>query len=94
MHGELPKQIWAKASERKRRTFVIGLIVIVSAAALIYFFTGSSDQRAGRGRFQPDATVPVLVAPAAKADVPVYLDAVGTTKALNTVTVSPQVDGK
>src|SRR6185312_3809791 len=27
-------------------------------------------------------------------DVPVYLDAVGTTKALNTVTVRPQVDGK
>jgi multidrug efflux system membrane fusion protein len=26
--------------------------------------------------------------------VPVYLDGVGTTKALNTVTVRPQVDGK
>ena len=38
--------------------------------------------------------MPVLVAPAAKADVPVYLDAVGTIKALNTVTVRPQVDGK
>src|SRR5262249_58417276 len=29
-----------------------------------------------------------------RADVPVYLDAVGTIKALNTVTVTPQVDGK
>jgi multidrug efflux system membrane fusion protein len=29
-----------------------------------------------------------------RADVPVYLDAVGTIKALNTVTVRPQVDGK
>jgi multidrug efflux system membrane fusion protein len=38
--------------------------------------------------------VPVLVAAATKADVPVYLDAVGTTRALNTVTVRPQVDGK
>ena len=36
----------------------------------------------------------MLVAPAARADVPVYLDAVGTIKALNTVTVRPQVDGK
>ncbi len=36
----------------------------------------------------------MLVAAAAKADVPVYLDAVGTIKALNTVTVRPQVDGK
>ena len=38
--------------------------------------------------------MPVLAAAAAKADVPVYLDAVGTIKALNTVTVRPQVDGK
>jgi multidrug efflux system membrane fusion protein len=38
--------------------------------------------------------VPVLAAAAASADVPVYLTAVGTTKALNTVTVRPQVDGK
>ena len=38
--------------------------------------------------------MPVLAAAAAKADVPVYLDGVGTIKALNTVTVRPQVDGK
>ena len=36
----------------------------------------------------------MLAATAASADVPVYLTAVGTTKALNTVTVRPQVDGK
>ena len=94
MHGELPKQIWARTSRRNRRTFVIGLIAIVAAATLIYVFTGSSDQRAGRGRFAADGPVPVLVAAVTRADVPVYLDAVGTTKALNTVTVRPQVDGK
>ena len=38
--------------------------------------------------------MPVLATAAKTADVPVYLDAVGTIKALNTVTVSPQVDGK
>jgi multidrug efflux system membrane fusion protein len=38
--------------------------------------------------------VPVLATPARIADVPVYLDSVGTIKALNTVTVRPQVDGK
>jgi multidrug efflux system membrane fusion protein len=36
----------------------------------------------------------VLATAAKLADVPVYLDGVGTTKALNTVTVRPQVDGK
>ena len=38
--------------------------------------------------------MPVLAARAARADVPVYLGAVGTVKPLNTVTVRPQVDGK
>ena len=38
--------------------------------------------------------MPVLAAAAEVADVPVYLDGVGTTKALNTVTVRPQVDVK
>ena len=38
--------------------------------------------------------VPVLAATARLADVPVNLDGVGTAKALNTVLVRPQVDGK
>ena len=94
MHGELPKQIWAKTSSRNRRYLAIGSIVIVVAATLIYVFSGSSQQRRASGRFAAEGPVPVLVAPVARANVPVYLDAVGTTKALNTVTVRPQVDGK
>ena len=38
--------------------------------------------------------VPVLSIDARTADVPVYLDGVGTARALNTVTVRPQVEGK
>jgi len=95
MHGELPKQIWAKTSTRNRRYLAIGLIAIVVAATLIYFFTGSSEQQRRAGRLGADnGPVPVLAASAQKADVPVYLDAVGTIRALNTVTVRPQVDGK
>ena len=40
------------------------------------------------------AGVPIDTTTAHIADVPVYLDGVGTTQALNTVTVSSQVDGK
>jgi multidrug efflux system membrane fusion protein len=97
MHGELPKQLWAQTTTRnKRRVFIIGLIVIALLTALVYYFTGSTEQaRRTGGRFGGDSgPVPVLVAAAAKADVPVYLDGVGTTKALNTVTVRSQVDGK
>jgi multidrug efflux system membrane fusion protein len=57
-------------------------------------FSGSPAPQ-NRSRFGAEnGPVPILVAAAAKSDVPVYLDAVGTIKALNTVTVSPQVDGK
>ena len=38
--------------------------------------------------------MPVLAATPHIADVPVYLDGVGTVKAMNTVTVRAQVDGK
>lgn len=95
MHGEFPKQILAKARSGTRRTFAIAFILIVLAAALYYLFSPSAPQQRRGGRFAAgEGPVPVLVAPAARADVPVYLDAVGTIKALNTVTVRPQVDGK
>jgi membrane fusion protein, multidrug efflux system len=94
MHGELPKALSAKAGSRSRRYLAIGLVVIVIAATLIYVFTAAPPTQQRRGRFAANGPVPVLVVAAARADVPVYLDAVGTTKALNTVTVRPQVDGK
>src|SRR6201996_8894464 len=43
---------------------------------------------------RPDLPVPVLAATPRIQDVPVYLEGVGTVKALNTVTVRAQVDGK
>jgi membrane fusion protein, multidrug efflux system len=43
---------------------------------------------------RPDLPVPVLAAMPRTLDVPVYLDGVGSVKALNTVTVRSQVDGK
>ncbi len=51
---------------------------------------GGRGSRALRG----DGPVPVLAAVAKKADVPVYFDGVGSSRALNTVTVKAQVDGK
>src|SRR6201995_5082251 len=49
--------------------------------------------KAGPGA-RPDLPVPVLAATPRIQDVPVYLDGVGTVRALNTVTVRSQVDGK
>jgi len=82
-----------------RRFLAIG-IVFALVAGVAYYITQQQPQKAktgggGGGRFARtnDGPVPVLVAPAQTSDVPVYLDGVGTSKALNTVTVRPQVDG-
>ncbi|MGE3149255.1 MAG: efflux RND transporter periplasmic adaptor subunit [Pseudorhodoplanes sp.] len=75
-------------------SFIIGAALVIAVAA--YLYHAPSGQQTGPGRFRAggEGPVPVLVANVATADVPIYLDGVGTTRALNTVTVRPQVDGK
>jgi multidrug efflux system membrane fusion protein len=85
----------------KRRIIVtlLGSLVIAGVAA-VYFSPWQQAQqvawpkrKGGGGPGAPDA-VPVVAVDAKLADVPVYLDGVGTARALNTVTVRAQVDGK
>jgi multidrug efflux system membrane fusion protein len=75
-------------------TMVLGVLVV---AGVVYFVNAYQPQKQSPGNSfranRPNA-VPVLASAVKVADVPVYLDGVGTTKALNTVTVRPQVDGK
>jgi multidrug efflux system membrane fusion protein len=91
---------------RSGRTIAIVIVglVIVTAVAVYWppWQTPAQQQQQGKGfarkkgggGVQPGEAVPVLSIDARTADVPVYLDGVGTAKALNTVTVKPQVDGK
>lgn len=51
-------------------------------------------QGKGQGGQGQDTPVPVTVEPVVKQDVPVYLTALGTVQALNTVTINPQVSGQ
>ena len=83
-----------------RRTIVLLIagLVIAGVVAVYYMPQGQQTQAASKGgrRGGGPATepVPVLASSARAADVPVYLDGVGTARALNTVTVRSQVDGK
>ncbi|MFL6824658.1 MAG: efflux RND transporter periplasmic adaptor subunit [Xanthobacteraceae bacterium] len=85
----------------KRRITVLMIAAAVIAAVVgVYYMphwqqTLAAVSKGGR-RGGPPASdpIPVLVAAARVADVPVYLDGVGTAKALNTVTVRSQVDGR
>src|SRR6516162_10373956 len=94
MHGELPKRLLTKARGNTRRTLAVAFILLAILGALYYVFGGPAVQQRRAGRFAAEGPVPVLAATVTRADVPVYLDAVGTIKALNTVTVRPQVDGR
>src|SRR5712691_5027687 len=79
------------AMTSKQKHFLIGIIVAV-VGVVAYVSRGQQTNPRARGA-QGDV-VPVVAAAVKLADVPVYLDGVGTTRALNTVTVRAQVDGK
>jgi multidrug efflux system membrane fusion protein len=94
MHGELPKHAKTKGKSRGRRYVAGALILIAVAGALYYVFGTPAPAPKTLRRYAASGPVPVLAATVARANVPVYIDAVGTVKPLNTVTVRPQVDGK
>jgi membrane fusion protein, multidrug efflux system len=81
-------------SRRRILTTSIAALVVIGAIAALWPQGERSQQRQGRGFRGDDGPVPVIAAAARRADVPVYLDGVGTTRPLNTVTVRPQVEGK
>jgi membrane fusion protein, multidrug efflux system len=83
---------------RRMIVLLIAGLVIGGVVAVYYMPQPQPTQAASKGGRRGGAPasdpVPVLVTTARNADVPVYLDGVGTAKALNTVTVRSQVDGK
>lgn len=84
----------AGAGSRARRHTVAIAIVLLILGGLGYIAWTSMQQKQAAGRVRPDTTVPVLAATPRIQDVPVYLDGVGSVRALNNVTVRAQVDGK
>ena len=78
---------------KRRITVLLIAGLVIAAVAAVYYMpqrqqTVAAVSKGGR-RGGPAASepVPVLATAARAADVPVYLDGVGTAKALNTVTV-------
>ena len=88
--GEKAAQV---ASGARRRTISIALAILI-LAGLGYIAWTAYHKEQRPARTMPEQAVPVLAATPRIEDVPVYLDGVGTVRALNTVTVRAQVDGK
>ena len=80
-------------SRRSIATALVALVLIGAATAIWLKPAAQQQPRFGRGAGD-DGPVPVVAALTKRSDVPVYLDGVGTIRALNTVTVRSQVDGK
>jgi len=82
----------------KARSIALVALILVGGATVYWWQQPAQpqqqQQRLGRNFRGDDGPVPVIAAQSRRADVPVYLDGVGTVRALNTVTVRPQVDGK
>jgi membrane fusion protein, multidrug efflux system len=89
------------SGKRRAVVFLLSCLIIGGVAAVYYapyYWPSQAQQPAAKGGRRGGGAstdpVPVLVTAARAADVPVYLDGVGTARALNTVVVRPQVDGK
>jgi len=84
------------ARKSRGRGFVVTLITLAILGGLGYlgWIAMHQQQANNRNNQRPDLPVPVLAATPRVQDVPVYLDGVGAIRALNTVTVRSQVDGK
>jgi multidrug efflux system membrane fusion protein len=77
---------------RRILPIAVGAAVVIAVGA--YVVLGQQQQQQKRAKAFQDQPAPVLAARASIADVPIYLDAVGNTRALNTVTVRAQVGGQ
>src|SRR5260370_1829962 len=70
-------------------------LVIVGGLGYIGWLAWQQKQASNRGAgARPDLPVPVVAATPRTQDVPVYIDGVGSVRALNNVIVRAQVDGK
>jgi membrane fusion protein, multidrug efflux system len=81
---------------------LVWILCAVAAIGTVYYAsTKEPVQQAGQGQGKGkrgggggDQPIPVLAGTTRTQNIPVYLEGVGAAKALNTVTIKPQVDGK
>jgi multidrug efflux system membrane fusion protein len=90
--GEIRAPSFASRAGRRMVSTAI-ILLIVGGLGYVAWIAYQQRQGANRGA-RPDLPVPVLAATPRVQDVPVYLEGVGAVRALNTVVVRAQVDGK
>jgi multidrug efflux system membrane fusion protein len=84
----------ARSAGSRMVSLFITLLILGGLGYIAWTVFQQKQASKGGPGARPDLPVPVLAATPRIQDVPVYLDGVGTVRALNTVTVRSQVDGK
>jgi multidrug efflux system membrane fusion protein len=82
------------AGRARRRTVSITITLLILGGLGYIAWTSFQQKQAANRNARPDLAVPVLAATPRIQDVPVYLEGVGSVRALNNVLVRAQVDGK
>ncbi|SNB68392.1 membrane fusion protein, multidrug efflux system [Arboricoccus pini] len=78
----------------RKRWILISLLVVVLAGAGWYFWRRHETAGQHDAQATSSTIVPVLTARVQQANVPVYLEGVGTVQAYQSVLVQPQIDGR
>jgi multidrug efflux system membrane fusion protein len=85
---------------KKKRRVWPWVLLLIAAGAAAYYYPRLGEQAAqtpakkSGGKGGDGRPVPVVATAARRGDMPVYLDALGTVTAFNTVTVRTRVDGQ
>lgn len=80
-------------AKRKQAAWA-AVVVAAAVAAVVLWPAAAPPAKFQGGRPESGRPVPVVTAPVTRQDVPLYLDALGTVQAYNTVTVRSRVDGQ
>jgi len=87
-----PADLLTRGRSRRWVMVLLCVLLVLGIGYALFFWTGGSSNTAARNR-NANQPIPVLIATAEQKDVPIYLDALGTVQASNTVTIKPMVDG-
>jgi multidrug efflux system membrane fusion protein len=87
-----PTDLLTRTHSRRWVMAVLCLLLIAGIGYAIWFWPSGSTNQAARNR-NANQPIPVLITLAEQKDVPIFLDALGTVQAFNTVTMRPMVDG-
>jgi multidrug efflux system membrane fusion protein len=80
---------------RRRWLIIVAVCLLVPAAGVTWHIAaGPATAQQSKSQKPQQQAVPATVGTAAKKDVPIFLSALGTVQAFNTVTVNTRVDGQ